>query len=89
MQEVGEVVHIANSGRIIIQLLKPLPDGQILFDKTGHKVVKITELIGPVSKPYASAISLTNNIKKHVGNPMFANVHAPRVKSKQQKRKRR
>jgi len=30
------------------------------------------ELIGPVSKPYASAMPLTNNIKKFTGKKIFA-----------------
>jgi len=89
LQEVGEVMHIANSGRVIIQLSKPLPDGKILFDKTGRKIARVTELIGLVEEPYASAIPLVNNIKKVVGNKVFATDQAPAVKQRKYKRKRR
>ena len=72
MQEVGEILHLANSGRVIVRLSKIVSQDQILCDENSTKVAKVTELIGPVAKPYASAMSLTNNIKKFVGKKMFA-----------------
>lgn len=44
----------------------------MLCDEKGQKIAKITELIGPVREPYASAIPLTNNIKKYIGKQVFA-----------------
>ncbi len=72
MQEVGEIMHLAKSGRVIVQLTKLVEEGQILCDNKSVKVAKVMELIGPVSKPYASAIPLTNNIKKFTGKKIFA-----------------
>ena len=72
MQEVGEILHLARSGRVIVRLSKVVAQDQILCDESSTKIAKVTELIGPVAKPYASAISLTNNIKKFVGKKMFA-----------------
>ncbi|MBI5147232.1 MAG: hypothetical protein HZA84_08480, partial [Thaumarchaeota archaeon] len=55
---------------------------------TGRKVAKVTEMIGPVSKPYASAISLTNNIKKYIDQKVYA-LDEPVIKrDKFRKRKR-
>jgi RNA-binding protein len=51
------------------------------------KVAKVTELIGPVAEPYASAISLTNNIKKFVGKKMFT-FETPSVKKYKKQRRR-
>ena len=56
-------MHLATSGRVIVRLSKIVTQDQILCDENSTKVAKVTELIGPVAKPYASAISLTNNIK--------------------------
>ncbi|MCA2003667.1 MAG: Gar1/Naf1 family protein, partial [Candidatus Nitrosotenuis sp.] len=67
MQEVGEIMHLASSGRVIIRLKRQLDEGNFVCDESGRKIAKVAELIGPVSNPYASAISLTNNIKKYVG----------------------
>ena len=64
MQEVGEVLHIANSGRVIVRLSREIKEGQILCDKNNQKIGRVTELIGPVKNPFASAIPLTNNFKR-------------------------
>ncbi|MDE0091431.1 MAG: Gar1/Naf1 family protein [Thaumarchaeota archaeon] len=72
MREIGKILHVAGSGRVIIQISEPLPEGQILCDKGGTRVARVMELIGPVSSPFASAAALTNSIKKHVGRAVFA-----------------
>jgi len=87
MQEVGEIMHLATSGRVIVRLSKIVTQDQILCDENSTKVAKVTELIGPVAKPYASAISLTNNIKKFVGKKMFASEVPPAKKQNRRKRK--
>jgi len=87
LQEVGEILHLASSGRVIVRLSKTVTQDQILCDEKSTKVAKVTELIGPVAKPYASAMSLTNNIKKFVGKKMFT-FEIPSAK-KQNRRKRK
>jgi RNA-binding protein len=56
MREVGEVLHVARSGRLIIRLDKEVSAGTVLVDSKGRNAAKVLELLGPVSKPYASAI---------------------------------
>ena len=87
MQEVGEILHLANSGRVIVRLSNTVSAGQIICDESSTKVAKVTELIGPVAKPYAAAMSLTNNIKKFVGKKMFAFDIPPAKKQNRRKRK--
>jgi len=72
LQEVGRVLHLASSGRVIIRLSKIIDEGQILCDEKSAKIAKVTELIGPVSQPFASAIPLTNNVRKITGKKVFA-----------------
>jgi RNA-binding protein len=55
MQEVGEVLHRAKSGRLIVRLTGRVDPGTVLVDSKGRKTAKVVELIGPVSRPYASA----------------------------------
>ena len=55
MQEVGDVLHKAKSGRLIIRLTRKIEPGSILLDSKGRNAAKIIELIGPVTRPYASA----------------------------------
>jgi len=82
-------LHLATSGRVIVRLSKTVVQDQILCDQNSTKVAKVTELIGPVAKPYASAISLTNNIKKFVGKKMFAFEIPSAKKHKENRRKRK
>ena len=82
-------MHLATSGRVIVRLSKIVTQDQILCDENSTKVAKVTELIGPVAKPYASAISLTNNIKKFVGKKMFAFEIPSAKKHKENRRKRK
>ena len=88
MQEVGEIVHLAGSGRVIIQLTGKLDEGQILCDETGTKVAKVMELIGPIKRPFASATPLTNNIKKYIGKSVFAYDYSPANTQKFRRRKK-
>ena len=82
-------MHLASSGRVIVRLSKIVSQDQILCDENSTKVAKVTELIGPVAKPYASAMSLTNNIKKFVGKKMFAFEIPSAKKHKENRRKRK
>ena len=87
MQEVGEVMHIAGSGRMIIQLSDRLDEGQILCDEKGTRVAKVVEMIGPVRRPFASATPLTNNTKRCIGKSVFAAQSPDNSKKPRRKRK--
>jgi len=62
MQEAGEILHKARSGRLIIRLTGNVGTGTILLDSKGRNAAKVVELIGPVSKPYASAIPASDRV---------------------------
>ena len=82
MQGVGEVLHLASSGRVIIRLSTTVRDGQLLVDDSGRKIAKVSEMIGPVDAPYASATPLTNNIQKYVGKKIFMGEETPAQRPK-------
>jgi len=81
-------MHLAGSGRVIIQLTGKLSEGQILCDETGTKVAKVMELIGPIKRPFASATPLTNNIKKYIGKSVFTFDNSPANTQKFRRRKK-
>ncbi len=81
-------MHLAGSGRVIIQLSTELVEGQILCDEKGTRVAKVMELIGPIKRPFASAVPLTNNIKKHIGKNVFASEETPASTSRKFRRKK-
>jgi RNA-binding protein len=60
MIELGEVLHLARSGRLIVKLHPSCSFskiGQILFDNEGTEIGRIIELIGSVKAPFASVLS--------------------------------
>ena len=81
-------MHLAGSGRVIIQLSKELVEGQILCDDKGTRVAKVMEMIGPIKRPFASATPLTNNIKKYIGKSVFAFEHSPANTQKFRRRRK-
>ena len=56
MQEVGEILHKARSGRLIIRLTRKSNLVRSSWTRKGRNAAKVIELIGPVSRPYASAV---------------------------------
>ena len=88
MQEVGEILHLANSGRVIVRLTKEIKEGQVLCDKNNQKIGRVTEMIGPVKSPFASVVPLTNNLKKISGIKVFSLEQTPAMKKNRRKRNR-
>jgi RNA-binding protein len=72
---VGEVMHLARSGRLIVKLNTAGADtvklGELLVDGSGRKVGRVVELLGPVSAPYASVIPMTDRTRRLVGSKVF------------------
>ena len=78
----------ANSGRVIIKLSSVIKEGQLLCNESSQKIAKVTELIGPVKDPYASAIPLTNNLKKLNGMKVFSFEQTSPAKRKNRRKHR-
>ena len=81
-------MHLANSGRVIIKLSSVIKEGQLLCNESSQKNAKVTELIGPVKDPYASAIPLTNNLKKLNGMKVFSFEQTSPAKRKNRRKHR-
>ena len=73
--EVGEIIHLARSGRLIVKLnavgAETVKSGELLIDASGRKVGRVAELIGPVRTPYASVITMTDKTSRLVGSKVF------------------
>lgn len=73
MLEVGEALHVAGSGRIIVRLTGGgVDEGSTLYSRSGAKMAEVREIIGPISRPYASASPLTNNTRRISGRKLFS-----------------
>jgi signal recognition particle subunit SEC65/rRNA processing protein Gar1 len=73
--EVGEIIHLAKSGRLIVKLnaagAERIKAGELLIDGSGRKVGRVAELLGPVKTPYASVITMTDRTSRLVGSKVF------------------
>jgi RNA-binding protein len=73
---VGEIMHLARSGRLIVKLNAAGADkvrpGELLVDRSGRKVGRVVELLGPVSTPYASVLPMTDRTGRFVGSKVFS-----------------
>jgi RNA-binding protein len=73
--EVGEILHLAKSGRLIVKLnaegAKRVKVGELLVDGSGRKVGRVGELLGPVKTPYASVITMTDRTNRLIGSKVF------------------
>lgn len=73
--EIGEVMHLAKSGRLIVKLNAAgtgIKAGELLVDGSGRRVGRVAELIGPVSAPYASVIPMTDRTSRLIGTKVFS-----------------
>ena len=71
MEQTGLALHIAKSGRLIIQCKSKKVNGKNVFDQRGNKVAKISEIIGPVKSPYISAIPLNDKARRVIGKKVY------------------
>ena len=73
MTEVGEIIHKAKSGRLILKLYEQttIKTGDIIVDSQGKKIGNVNELIGSVNSPYASVILLKDDLKIKSGEKVF------------------
>jgi len=70
---VGEIIHKAKSGRLILKLYDQttIKTGDTIGDSQGNKIGNVNELIGSVNSPYASVILLKDDFKIKSGEKVF------------------
>jgi RNA-binding protein len=73
LTEVGEIIHKAKSGRLILKIYEQtqIKTGDTIVDSQGKKIGIINELIGSVSSPYASVIMLKDDLKTKSGEKVY------------------
>jgi rRNA processing protein Gar1 len=84
--EVGEIIHLAKSGRLIVKLnaagAERVKAGELLIDGSGRKVGRVAELLGPVKTPYASVIMMTDRTSRLVGSKVFGGGFAKKARDR-------
>jgi rRNA processing protein Gar1 len=92
LTEVGEILHKARSGRLIVKLDEKnlVNAGDLLFNSNCVKIGSINELIGPVRSPYASIITSNDKFQVVNGDKIYkSNLRNPEDGGKSRKFKKR
>jgi RNA-binding protein len=75
MNELGEILHLARSGQVIVRLSSHSSDkkvtGLTVLDTNGRQIGKIIEIFGPVGSPYASVQPSRQKFTGIIGTKVF------------------
>lgn len=75
MDELGTILHVARSGRIIVKVDTEASEikstGVSLVDSNGFRIGRIQEIFGPVFSPYASVLPNREKLAGIVGKKVF------------------
>jgi RNA-binding protein len=74
MDELGTILHVARSGRIIIRVntdSSKIKSTGVLVDSSGLRIGRILEIFGPVFSPYASVLPSRNKFAGIIGKKVF------------------
>jgi RNA-binding protein len=75
MNELGEVLHMAKSGRLIVKMSAATSEKKVIgmpvVDSTGKQIGKIQEIFGPVVSPYASVQPSREKLTSIIGTKVF------------------
>lgn len=75
MHELGRILHIARSGRVIVKngtaTWEKKMNGLPVFDNNGRQIGRIQEIFGPVACPYASIQPIREKLADLVGIQVF------------------
>ena len=52
MKFLGNISHLANSGKLIVKTTKTPPAGAFVFTNDKQKIGKVYSIFGPVKNPY-------------------------------------
>lgn len=82
MELLGETLHFSKSGRLIVKIENYNPSiksGLLVLDNQDKKLGKISELIGPVSSPYASIIPFIEKKNKMIGIKVYIQTPSKKI----------
>lgn len=71
MKKLGQVLHQAKSGNLIVKTETLLKPSISVFDTSGKKIGFVIETFGPVSSPYVSVKPTTDRVRKLVGEQLY------------------
>ncbi|MGQ9780778.1 MAG: H/ACA ribonucleoprotein complex subunit GAR1 [Nitrososphaeria archaeon] len=71
MKKLGQVLHQARSGNLVVKADGFLKPSVPVYDRSGKKVGYVIETFGPISSPYVSVRPTTDRIRKLIGSELY------------------
>lgn len=71
MKKLGQVLHQAKSGNLIVKAEVFLKPSIPVFDESGKRIGFVVETFGPVSSPYVSVKPTTDRVRKLIGEQLY------------------
>ena len=92
MKVLGNILHLANSGKLIVKTDKTPPAGAFVFTNDKNKIGRVGGIFGPVKNPYVS-INLYRSVNKRdlenrCGEKLFVSTKKEDKEFKKSKSKR-
>lgn len=71
MKRIGKVLHLSNSGKLVLKTKLDARVGVTVLNDELKRVGTIFDVFGPVDHPYASVQPATRNPEKYVGKSLY------------------
>lgn len=71
VKKLGQVLHQAKSGNLIVKAEVFLKPSITVFDESGKKIGFVVETFGPVSSPYISVKPTTDRVTRLIGTQLY------------------
>ncbi|MDR2829974.1 MAG: Gar1/Naf1 family protein [Methanobrevibacter sp.] len=71
MKFIGNIVHLANSGKLIGRSSQSPPIGVAVYNKKKNKIGKIYNVFGSTRNPYVSIVLKVKNFKYNVNDELY------------------
>ncbi|MDR3292219.1 MAG: Gar1/Naf1 family protein [Methanobrevibacter sp.] len=71
MKYIGNILHLANSGKLIGRTSQSPPIGATVYNKKKNRIGKIYNIFGPTKNPYISIIFKVKKFKYNVNDELY------------------
>lgn len=92
MKFLGNISHLANSGKLIVKTTKTPPAGAFVFTDDKQKIGKVYSIFGPVKNPYVSVNIFRSvnrrDLESRQGEKLFVSTKSEMEKLKRNKNKK-
>jgi RNA-binding protein len=71
VKRIGKVMHLSNSGKLVLKTQLDARVGLTVLDDELKRVGTVVDVFGPVNHPYTSVQPATRNPDKYVGKSLY------------------